>query len=98
VRVNSYDANAPVPKDGSRWVWEADTPHARALIEVVESVWNGEEWFVRTRTLLPRVTVFPGDEEKVYVNDLGRFWEACIPVLPKVTGRLDTFAERRASA
>lgn len=93
MNVNSYDQDAPRPKAGSRWVWEPDKPHARALIEVVESMWNGEEWWVRTRTLLPRTEVMPGTEEPTNLNDIGRFFEACVPVLPKITGRIDQFCD-----
>ena len=92
-RVSSYQRNAYVPRIGTRWIWEIDSP-ARALIEVVETKWNGEEWWVRTRTLLPRVERMPGQDEETNLNDLSRFWEACVPVLTKLTGRLNVFAVR----
>lgn len=92
---SSYNPNAPLPRNGTRWIWEIDQPHARALIEVVDTIWNGEEWWVTTRTLLPRAERFPGDPEPLHHNDLSRFWEACLPVLPKIAGRMDTFTERR---
>lgn len=99
-RVSSYDRDALLPKVGTRWVWEVDSELARELVEVVETLWNGEEWFVRTRTLLPRrnpLAKFPGEPERTLLNDVGRFWEACLPVLPKLTGRMDQFSERRAT-
>jgi hypothetical protein len=76
-RIDSYDSNAKLPKAGSRWVWEIDKPHARELIEVVETLWNGEEWWVRTCSLLPGE--FPSDTP-TNLNDLSRFWEAVTPV------------------
>lgn len=91
--VSSYDRNAPVPKVGSRWVWEIDLPHAREIIEVTEVRWNGEEWFVGAKALLPNPT-YPSHGDPVKWNDLGRFYEACLPVLPKLTGRMDQFTER----
>lgn len=94
MNVNSYDPDALVPKIGTRWMWELDSTYARALVEVVEVVWNGEEWWVRTKTLLPVPLDFPGRSPETHLNDLGRFWEACVPVLPKMTGRVDQFAHR----
>lgn len=85
-RVNSYDENAPLPGIGSIWVWELDSPSARELIEVVEVFWNGEEWWVRTKTLLPNLT-FPGSGRDTALNDVGRFWEACTPVRQTRTSR-----------
>lgn len=82
-RVSSYDPNAPLPTVGSRWVWEIDQPHARCLIEVTETFWNGEEWFVRTKALLPdsyAQTPMALSRTSHPLNDVGRFWEACTPV------------------
>lgn len=96
-RIDSYEPNAWRPKLGTRWVWEIDQPHARALVEVAEVTWNGEEWWVRTRTLLPKpnpLEIMPGGFEPTHLNDLSRFWEACTPVIVKLTGRMDQFAER----
>ena len=73
TRVNSYDKNAKLPKNGSIWVWELDSPYARAIIEVVETIWNGEEWWVRTKDLLP----MPFHPNETTLNDLSRFWQAC---------------------
>lgn len=87
-RVSSYDPTARTPAPGSRWVWEIDKPHARALIEVIETWWNGEEWWVHTRTLLPNLT-YPLTHSPTaddHWNDLSRFCEAVTPVgaaLPK---------------
>lgn len=94
--VNSYDSDAPLPRAGTRWVWEINSPYARALVEVVETIWNGEEWWVRTKTLLPAPPLtLLGKEEPTHLNDVGRFWEACLPVLPKLTGRMEQFSEQR---
>jgi len=71
--VNSYDANAPLPAVGTRWVWEIDQPAARALIEVKAVRWNGEEWWVETEALMP--DSYPSSGGRAY-NDVGRFWEA----------------------
>jgi hypothetical protein len=94
VNVNSYDENAILPKLGTRWVWELDEPHARTVVEVAEVKWNGEEWWVGTKTLLPNLT-YPPSGREIEWNDVSRFFEACLPVLPKLTGRLATFTERR---
>ena len=78
-RIDSYDLQAHTPAIGSRWVWEVDTPQARAIIEVIGVKWNGEEWWVRTRTLLPNFSYPPAGTDK-YDNDLSRFAEAVTPV------------------
>lgn len=75
--ISSYEPNAPLPKIGSRWVWEIDQPGARALIEVTDVFWNGEEWWVRTRNLFDSL---PDSLREDALNDLSRFWEACVPV------------------
>jgi hypothetical protein len=95
MKADSYNPNAPLPKPGTRWIWEINNPNARALVQVEEVTWNGEEWWVTTSTLLPRTESSPPGAESLAYNDLSRFWEACIPVLPKLTGRMDTFTERR---
>ena len=92
MKVDSYNPDAPRPKIGSRWVWEIEQPAARTLIEVAEVKWNGEEWWVGTRALIENPTYKPTNRE-IEWNDLGRFWEACVPVLPKITGRLDQFTD-----
>lgn len=84
--VNSCDPDAPTPKVGSRWVWEIDLPHARALLEVTDVFWNGEEWWIETKSLLSS-DVFP-TKEFVY-NELGRFWEAVTPVGGTVGSMID---------
>ena len=79
-RASSYDPGAQIPATGSRWVWEIDKPHAIAVIEVTDAQWSGEEWWVRTKTLLRNPT-YPGDMGTgEYWNDLSRFWEAVTPV------------------
>lgn len=88
--VNSYDKQAPLPGIGSIWVWELDTPHTRELIQVVEVFWNGEEWWTRTRALLPRREGLPGEAEPTFLNDVGRFWEAVTPVRQTRTPRPTT--------
>ncbi len=78
--VSSYDENAPRPEIGSRWVWEIDSPSARSLIEVHDVIWNGEEWWVWTKTLLPHEQPEGSTQERLLSNDLSRFWEAVTPV------------------
>ncbi len=78
-RVNSYDRSARTPKLGSVWVWELDKPHARCLVVVREVIWNGEEWWVTTDTLMEDVQSIVQASEAL--NDLGRFYEACVPVV-----------------
>lgn len=74
--ASSYDRNASLPGIGGIFVWEIDKPAARALIEVVDVFWNGEEWWVRTNVLLPDVP----DDAAEHLNDVARFWEAVTPV------------------
>lgn len=88
-RVSSYDADARLPKIGTRWAWEIDKAHARELIEVADVFWNGEEWWVRTKTLLPNWSIPPS--AGVHLNDLSRFWEAVAPV----GGSMHGLTERR---
>ena len=79
--VNSYDKDARRPNVGTVWVWELDQPHARSLIRVTDVRWNGEEWWVESESLLPTNPPFPPNEAGVKaLNDVSRFWEACIPV------------------
>jgi hypothetical protein len=77
--TNSYNRNADTPRVGSIWVWELDNPPARCLIEVVSVDWNGEEWWVRTKTMLPNPT-YPPTGRETELNDLSRFWEAVTEV------------------
>lgn len=86
--VNSYDPDAKVPKLGSRWVWEINKPSARAVIQVEGIIWNGEEWWVRTRSLLGDAYRFTPAWSNVCLNDLGRFWEAVTPIGGSITARL----------
>ena len=92
MNISSYDANAPRPKIGSRWVWEPDLPYAIAVIEVVEVIWNGEEWWVKTKDLLGN-NAYPPTGRETELNDLSRFFEACRPILPKLTGRIAQFCD-----
>lgn len=78
--VNSYDKNAPTPREGSIWVWELDKPGACELIEVLEVKWNGEEWWVTTGRLHGIRNPDALDYDKPVPNDLSRFWEAVTPV------------------
>src|SRR5690349_17720254 len=81
VYVSSYEPNARVPKIGSRWVWEIDKPHARELIEVTKVIWDGEEWWVQTKSLLGHGRCgLPSLDPADPLNDLSRFWEAAEPV------------------
>lgn len=86
-RVNSYDTDARLPKIGTRWMWEIDKAHARELIEVIEVFWNGEEWWVLTKTLLPNWSIPPSTG--AHLNDLSRFWEAVTPVGGSMHGLIE---------
>jgi hypothetical protein len=88
-RVNSYDPNARLPGVGGIYVWELDQPHARDLIEVTEVFWNGEEWWVRTKTLMrgPDHMLFGVPCPASHLNDLSHFWEAVTPVRETRTPR-----------
>lgn len=61
-----------LPHNGSRWVWEIDKEHARALLEVKEVRFNGERWWVTTYPL--------SEPDNLGLNDLDRFWEAVTPI------------------
>lgn len=92
AHVSSYDAEAPVPREGSVWMWEPNKPHARQRLEVTETKWNGEEWWVKSKNLptkwsplrgykgwpvcTPRTGSAVGEE---HWNDLSRFWQATRP-------------------
>lgn len=89
MKIDSYDPKAPTPKVGTRWVWEINSPENRCMLSVIEVFWNGEEWMVRTQTLLPARE--PGNI--VHLNDISRFFEACVPVMPKFEGRFDQFCD-----
>ena len=94
--VSNYDPNAPLPKTGTRWIWEIDSPHARTLSEVVEAKWNGEQWWVYLRRLRTDVPIGERAEDvhedaKVYPNEISRFWEAATPV----GGRVEDLSEHR---
>jgi len=93
-----YDRLAYLPKRETRWVWEVDAPHARALIEVVDVFWNGLKWWVETRSLLPEA----GGHTDPVLNELGRFWQAATPVMwppnPSVMEiAVDTASRERAT-
>jgi hypothetical protein len=92
--ISDYDPKAPLPKIGSRWIWEIDSPHARTLVEIDDVRWNGEQWWVYLRQLSTNVPIAERDrldETGVYANDLSRFWEACTPV----GGRAEDMTEHR---
>lgn len=73
----SHMLHALTPALGSRWVWEVDEPAARCIIEVTGVKWNGEEWFVKARSLLPNPAfTTPATPDEVW-NSLDRFREAC---------------------
>lgn len=89
--ISSYAADPPRPAVGSRWVWEPRKEHARENLEVVEVKWNGEEWWVKTRSLPTQAKPVMGLLGPIYVsrqqragdehwNDLSRFWEAVRPL------------------
>jgi hypothetical protein len=74
MTVSSYDRNARRPRVGSHWVWEIDHPSARELVEILEVKWNGEEWWVKTKSLMKDALNYNRSNE--CWNDLSRFWEA----------------------
>lgn len=77
-RISSYDEDAPVPAEGSEWIWEkrartwdeipvlvpAAQREINIRVKVEETKWNGEEWWVKISG---------------YWNDLSRFWQAVSP-------------------
>jgi len=93
--VSSYDEDAPRPEVGSRWIWMPKEPRAREAVEVVDVIWNGEEWWVRTKripdpaplsvtddpwpTLRPPLFV---ERPEGTLNDLGLFWQ-CVRAFPR---------------
>jgi len=92
-RVNSYDRDALLPKVGTRWIWQIDSPSGRELIMVTEVFWNGEEWWVRSKCLMRdvgHIGSMAGTPE-VGLTDVGGFWEAVTPV----GGTARRMAERR---
>jgi hypothetical protein len=81
VRTDTTSPGAARPEPGTLWVWEPHSLTAVALIEVVRTVWNGEEWQVLARVVAAKTAEFGG--QKVggeYWNDLDRFWKACYRV------------------
>jgi hypothetical protein len=85
MNVSSYDPSAVRPPIGSHWLWEPKRPLSYVPIEVTEINWNGEEWWIRTRS--------PAGVE--YWGDLSRFWEAVTPDTPKARAEADA---RRVAA
>ncbi len=71
----AQDVTEQVPAIGTRWVWELGIPTSCEIIEVIAVKWNGEEWWIRTRSLLPNRS-FPYPKDKLW-NSLDRFKEAC---------------------
>lgn len=65
-----------LPHNGSQWVWEIDKDDARCLVKVVHSVFNGEEWWVKTHHL-PEVR---GRDIGTADVTLDHFWEVVTPV------------------
>lgn len=75
--MSSYDFKARRPVAGSIWVWEPTQP-AAALIMVERVLWNGEEWWIGTSTILDTRLPQPLRlNPELDWNDLSRFWEAC---------------------
>lgn len=72
--ISSYDRNAVRPLAGTLWVWEPEA--APELIKVTTVRWNGEEWWVGTRTLQEHALPSSLQRSETW-NDLSRFWEAC---------------------
>jgi hypothetical protein len=63
--------NLVLPAVGSVWWWEPEKPHARALVQVDEVEFNGEEWVVWCSD--------PNDKSaEWYWNELSRWVEATV--------------------
>lgn len=73
--VSDYDPNAPLPKPKTPWVWEPEKDHAVELVWVVEVLWNGEQWWIKTRGLRR-----PEPFDRPALNEVSRWWEAVAPV------------------
>lgn len=78
VLFNSYIPDRPPIEQGDVYTWEANSAHARCVVQVIEVFYNGEEWWVLTETLEPTVA---GDdlEGQQCWNDAGRFLQAATP-------------------
>jgi hypothetical protein len=83
--VDSYDKNAPLPRIGTKWIWEIDSDEARSLMEVTAIKWNGEEWWIQTQQILADRFSEIGTRNW---NDVGRFWEAVTVVNGAITGQV----------
>ena len=82
---------------GTRWVWELELSHAREIVEVTGAWWNGEEWWVRTRTLHTRHAPLLSRDPEFAINTLGRFFEAATQVGPN-RGRWIRYTTDRPTA
>ena len=62
--------NCPaVPAVGSVWCWEPLKPWAVEVVQVMDVRWNGDEWWITSRS------VTSGEE---YPNSLSRWVEATV--------------------
>lgn len=72
-----------LPNPTTRWVWEIDSEYARVMVEVIKVEFNGEEWWVTTRSLPDSGPLYFNSQPlspKEFQNDLDRFWEAVTPI------------------
>jgi hypothetical protein len=71
-----------VPKDDTCWVWCLNGPRTRALIQVVKCEFNGEDWWVTTRTMpeAPASMLAELTEPVENLNDIDHFWSMVTPV------------------
>jgi hypothetical protein len=58
-------------REGSVWCWEPLKPHATETARIVETRWNGEEWWIKS----------VGHSGETW-NTLDRWVEACVLVKP----------------
>lgn len=67
-----------VPRVGSIWHWEPMSSTATQRVKVVETKWNGEEWWIAS---VPS-NVLGWHDDRVAWNDLDRWVEAAVLVTP----------------
>lgn len=61
------------------WCWEPLKSHARCKIRIVETRWNGEEWWIETEALETAGYATAGER---HWNELDRFIEAAVFLAP----------------
>jgi hypothetical protein len=93
MKPSSYDRTAVRPVPGSWWVWRPETAYAAELCTVVSTLWNGEEWFVRT--VAGAALGLPASIRPSTLNDLSVFWEAAHAVAATAGPHRGRLAVRR---